>query len=138
SSARCRGGSRGSSVSLASFRGQQTRNRPSSCRDERPVLPRYHPFSMAMCHRAPLPTDSLGRIPIGAAWITLALCAGAYLVSSPPPEEPIFRSGAPGSIRLRVPSRLAPTAESLYRKSADYLSRSLPVFELLASLRTRV
>ena len=43
----------------ASFRGRKTRNRPSSCRDERPVLPRYHPFSTAKSVPSHSPADGL-------------------------------------------------------------------------------
>src|SRR5664279_1030119 len=82
--------------------GPKTRNRPSSCRDERPVLPRYHPFS----------TTSVAAL-IGRRAFADRCCpdnAGALRRSlvrgrSPSKATP-FQSGAPGSIRPRsVPAR---------------------------------
>src|SRR4051794_12028333 len=49
----------------------------------------------ACCRRA-----SLALVPIGAALITLALCAGAYCVAAPPPSRRRFGPGLTGPLAL--------------------------------------
>jgi hypothetical protein len=70
-----------------------------------------------------LPTGPID--PIGAALITLALCAGSYLLDPPPPRVERL-AGARGPIRFAtVPARTNRRVSIPDRES--YFSRSQPV-----------